>query len=566
LATRILVKMPLFTTSNASEDHETGDGRDGRERSSREEVDAHVGVGILENTAGPTGASSGTTAARLFAVGHDFDFSSLQSLLLGPREGENASEALSGPRGMAGSSSLLATRLARERAGGGERLNVRSSNTGTNAVPSTSLRGTAGGNEASGGNVAGGTVLGQLLSSPWVNNMQPRTGRRRSREGVDRGASTGGGGGDGDDGSGDQRRAAGSGRSFPPPLTAFIHAADSAGGSERVVEFPIPESFSLPTSFALPILGSREMTELFNELFDSSRQEARRSRARRDEPNAANVTNAPSTTGNRRGAIGARSRRAGSAPEGVHPAEIMRNMDRIEGQRYRSALQDDEQRLFDSAMHAFSRAPNSTGSHPSGGKLVRSPPNWFLKPGQTWSGWQHVQHWPPGTSERWSVRVVLDFVNFEKGEVFGTMTASNVPGAENNVVTYFEGEIIDNENSTFYSNPDASARMCLAELRHWSRFPSFRPLRDSVLEEDGRAPALAESGKVFMRWKEKCFLSGGADCRLTIAGLYYVTLDRINGDVHAYYWDPNSAPEQKMNLKVGSANQQGYSLPMHKVA
>ena len=208
----------------------------------------------------------------------------------------------------------------------------------------------------------------------------------------------------------------------------------------------------------------------------------------------------------------------------------------------------------------------STGFGGHGGKLARSPPNWFLKPGQTWNGWQHVQHWPPGTSERWSVRVVLDFVNFEKGEVFGTMTASNVPGAENNVVTYFEGEIIDNENSTFYSNPDASARTCLAELRHWSRFPSFRPLRDSVLEEDGRAPALSASGKVFMRWKEKCFLSGGANCRLSIAGLYYVTLDRVNGDIHAYYWDPNSAPEQKMNLKVGSSHQQGYALPMFKVA
>ncbi len=429
--------------------------------------------------------------------------------------------------------------------------------------------------------MTGGTVLGQLLSYPWSNNTQPRTGRRRPREGADRD-----GGSREDGGSGRQRGPTGSRRSLPPPLTAFIHAGDLSSGGEHVVEFPVPESFSLPSSFSLPILGSREMTELFNEIFDSSRQETRRSRARRGERNAPsdpsepnepsdpserNVAPAasalPPIMGNRRGPRGARAR---PLPEVMRPADIMRDMerdaDRIEGQRYRGALRDDEERLFDSVTHSFARVPNSTGSHPSGGKMLRSPPNWFLKPGQMWNGWQHVQHWPPGTSERWSVRVVLDFVNFEKGEVFGTMTASNVPGAENNVVTYFEGEIIDNENSTFYSNPDASARTCLAELRHWSRFPSFRPLRDSVLEEDGRAPALALSGKVFMRWKEKCFLSGGADCRLTIAGLYYVTLDRVNGDIHAYYWDPNSAPEQKMNLKVGSSHQQGYSLPIHKVA
>ena len=199
------------------------------------------------------------------------------------------------------------------------------------------------------------------------------------------------------------------------------------------------------------------------------------------------------------------------------------------------------------------------------GKVVRAPPNWYVRAGQTWTGWQHVQHWPPGTSEKWNVRVVIEHVDFEKGEVFGSMTASNVPGAASPVVTYFEGEIIDNENATFYSDPDASARTCLSELRHWSRFPAFRPLRDSVLEEDGRTPALAESKKVFMRWKEKCFLVGG-DCRLTIAGVYYVTLDRVNGDINAYYFDPNSAPEQKMMLRAGTGNQPGYSLPAHKLA
>eukprot|EP00889_Picochlorum_renovo_P006888 jgi/Picre1/33918/NNA_001397.t1 len=197
-------------------------------------------------------------------------------------------------------------------------------------------------------------------------------------------------------------------------------------------------------------------------------------------------------------------------------------------------------------------------------KVSRAPSNWYLKQGQTWTGWQHVQHWPPGSSEKWNVRVVLDHVDLERGEVFGTMTATDVPGAESQVVTYFEGEMIDNENATFYSDPDASARVCLSELRHWSRFPAFRPLRDGVLEEDGRSPELAASSKVFMRWKEKCFLSGG-DCRLTIAGVYYVTLDRRNGDVNAYYFDQNSAPEQRMILKAGAGNasnqQQGYALP-----
>eukprot|EP00204_Picochlorum_oklahomense_P002487 CAMPEP_0118799960 /NCGR_PEP_ID=MMETSP1161-20130426/2015_1 /TAXON_ID=249345 /ORGANISM="Picochlorum oklahomensis, Strain CCMP2329" /LENGTH=324 /DNA_ID=CAMNT_0006727733 /DNA_START=139 /DNA_END=1113 /DNA_ORIENTATION=- len=249
---------------------------------------------------------------------------------------------------------------------------------------------------------------------------------------------------------------------------------------------------SLPPTFAVPFVGSRDLSEIFSEIFDVARQPDVRVRRVRQ-------------------------------PRTVGPLR----------------------------------------------KVSRAPSNWYLKQGQTWTGWQHVQHWPPGSSEKWNVRVVLDHVDLERGEVFGTMTATDVPGAESQVVTYFEGEMIDNENATFYSDPDASARVCLSELRHWSRFPAFRPLRDGVLEEDGRSPELAASSKVFMRWKEKCFLSGG-DCRLTIAGVYYVTLDRRNGDVNAYYFDQNSAPEQRMILKAGAGNtsnqQQGYALPALKYA
>jgi hypothetical protein len=34
-----------------------------------------------------------------------------------------------------------------------------------------------------------------------------------------------------------------------------------------------------------------------------------------------------------------------------------------------------------------------------------------------------------------------------------------------------------------------------------------------------------------MRWKEQCFLDAGEDCGLTIAGFYYVCMDRRTGSV-----------------------------------
>lgn len=223
-----------------------------------------------------------------------------------------------------------------------------------------------------------------------------------------------------------------------------------------------------------------------------------------------------------------------------------------------------ESQGFDRQLVRRVREPRPTGPQTTA-PMLQAPPNVYLKPGQTFSGFQHVTHWPPGKPEKWNVEVVLNHCDYKTGEVFGTMTARNVPGAEDPVVTYFEGEVIDNVNSTFYSNPDASARSCILELRNWARFPSFRPLRESVLEEDGRASGLADSPKVFMRWKEKFFISGG-DCRLTIAGVYYVALDRKTGDINAFYFDPASAPDQKLMLKAGVEGVHGYSLPTFKMA
>ena len=42
---------------------------------------------------------------------------------------------------------------------------------------------------------------------------------------------------------------------------------------------------------------------------------------------------------------------------------------------------------------------------------------------------------------------------------------------------------------------------------------------------------LSKASHVFMRWKELCFLDAAEDCGLTIAGFYYVCLDRVTGDV-----------------------------------
>lgn len=190
-------------------------------------------------------------------------------------------------------------------------------------------------------------------------------------------------------------------------------------------------------------------------------------------------------------------------------------------------------------------------------------PNSFLKSGQTFHGSQTVTH-PNLKTEKWKVHVSFQYCNMDSGEIYGTMTALDVPGTDTPVVTFFDGQIIDNENAIFYSDPDSPARNCFMEMRLWGKFPEFKNLRDSVLENDGRAEGLEKSDFVFMRWKEKGFMSGN-DCRLSIDGCYYAAMNRKTGDVTAYYLDTSSAPDQKLVLKSGEEGC-GYSLSFIKYA
>jgi len=62
-----------------------------------------------------------------------------------------------------------------------------------------------------------------------------------------------------------------------------------------------------------------------------------------------------------------------------------------------------------------------------------------------------------------------------------------------------------------------------------------------------------------MRWKEIFFVSPGEDCGLTIAGFYYVCMDRQAGAILGYYYDPHSQPYQRLQLNaVSSPN--GYAF------
>jgi len=152
------------------------------------------------------------------------------------------------------------------------------------------------------------------------------------------------------------------------------------------------------------------------------------------------------------------------------------------------------------------------------------------------------------------------------------MEALNVPLADTPVVTFWEGEIVDTKNYTFHTGKwEATPE---DDIRHWSKFPSFSPLlifflffpfQSQVEADGGKSLDLNNYPYIFMRWKEQYFVNVGIDCGLTIAGFYYVCFSFSDGSINGFYYDPNSSPFQKLELKSTNEGRSGFSFSSYQL-
>lgn len=153
--------------------------------------------------------------------------------------------------------------------------------------------------------------------------------------------------------------------------------------------------------------------------------------------------------------------------------------------------------------------------------------------------------------------------DLDHGYLCGTMEALNVPMADTPVVTFWEGEIVDAKNHTFFTGKwEATSEV---DIRHWTKFPSFSPLLSQVEVDGGRSLDLSSYSHIFMRWKEQYFVNVGTDCGLTIAGFYYVCFSCSDGSINGFYYDPNSSPFQKLELKSNHEGRSGFSFSSYEL-
>ena len=133
----------------------------------------------------------------------------------------------------------------------------------------------------------------------------------------------------------------------------------------------------------------------------------------------------------------------------------------------------------------------------------------FLQAGQEFDGTQRVSQAPANLSEDWGVQVSIEVtksqctmyfhlqanvsppitiymqeVNWETGYVCGSMRAENVPQAKTPVVTFWEGDIIDNVNHSFVTSKWGAEKK--VDVKHWKRFDGFQSISNHAEAACGR--------------------------------------------------------------------------------
>lgn len=76
--------------------------------------------------------------------------------------------------------------------------------------------------------------------------------------------------------------------------------------------------------------------------------------------------------------------------------------------------------------------------------------------------------------------VLVQDVDLARGYVSGTMQASNVPGMEQHIETFWEGCVIDDINHTFFTRDCGASKHI--DLQHWAKFEGWSEHLRSVMQ------------------------------------------------------------------------------------
>ncbi|SCZ90560.1 BZ3500_MvSof-1268-A1-R1_Chr1-3g02066 [Microbotryum saponariae] len=181
---------------------------------------------------------------------------------------------------------------------------------------------------------------------------------------------------------------------------------------------------------------------------------------------------------------------------------------------------------------------------------------WEVKVSSDWATWRGKclyleQRWLT-VSSRLPIQVIIESIDSTMNKITGYMHALNVPFSASRVTTCFTGEILNLAKDGLWS-PGHWESKIRTDAESWSKLGPFKGMKTNELirKADGDRQWLNQvtKGHVLMRWKERDFVNvTPSESHLSIAGFYFIVLDRGTGMLEGLYHDPTSSPFQRLEL------------------
>ena len=128
---------------------------------------------------------------------------------------------------------------------------------------------------------------------------------------------------------------------------------------------------------------------------------------------------------------------------------------------------------------------------------------------------------------------------------FKLKTVTGLTPEHATLTTFFEGEIIG-PKYTFQTRHEDWGASDKEDMKHWARFPAWRPLAKQAKKPDFHYKNSTNRENMFMRWKEK-FLVPDHRVReingASFEGFYYICFNQVLGTINGIYFHSSSSQQ-----------------------
>lgn len=170
-------------------------------------------------------------------------------------------------------------------------------------------------------------------------------------------------------------------------------------------------------------------------------------------------------------------------------------------------------------------------------RLIQTHTSSMLRAGSRFRGTQQSDH------QKYSVEVDIKTVDMCESFICGYLKIEGLTPEHPSLTTFFEGEIIG-PKYTFQTRHEEWGASDKEDMKHWARFPAWRPLAKQAKKPDFHYKNSTNRENMFMRWKEK-FLVPDHRVReingASFEGFYYICFNQVAGTINGIYFHSSSS-------------------------